>query len=75
MAEGTERAHFCPFCGEPVGSFFGRFGAGGETWCERCEDWFRAERCEEPNAGEGSDVVVSGESASAAPETATEKRT
>ena len=70
----TERAHFCPFCGEPVGSFFGRFGAGGETWCERCEEWFRAARCDEPNAGEGVDVVISGESSSGDSETATEKR-
>jgi ribosomal protein S27AE len=42
-----ERARFCPFCGEPVGSFFGRHGDDLSTWCERCQEWFRAERCED----------------------------
>lgn len=42
-----ERAHFCPWCGTPVGSFFGRFGADGATWCDRCDAWFRAVRCDD----------------------------
>ena len=46
--ETRERPHFCPFCGEPVGSFFGRFEASGAVWCERCQDWFTAERCDDP---------------------------
>lgn len=44
-----ERPRFCPFCGEPVGSFFGRHGDDRTTWCERCQGWFHAERCDEPD--------------------------
>ena len=47
----TERPHFCPYCGEPVGWFFGRFAADGGVWCERCEEWFRAERLDEGTPG------------------------
>lgn len=46
--EPEERPRFCPFCGEPVGWFFGRFDAERSVWCERCQDWFRAERVDEP---------------------------
>ena len=42
-----ERPRFCPFCGEPIGSFFGHQGAHGECWCERCQEWFRAEHVDE----------------------------
>jgi hypothetical protein len=35
-----ERPRFCPFCGEPIGSFF-----------DRCQEWFRAERVEDHDAG------------------------
>jgi hypothetical protein len=45
-----ERPRFCPFCGEPVGSFFGHQGADDTTWCERCQEWFRAERADDPDA-------------------------
>jgi hypothetical protein len=48
----SERPHFCPFCGEPVGSFFGRFGADGSTWCERCQEWFVAARAGERSGNE-----------------------
>jgi hypothetical protein len=44
----TERPSWCPFCGDPVGSFFGRFADHGAVWCERCSDWFRVERVTEP---------------------------
>lgn len=53
MNEGDERPRFCPFCGEPVGSFFGRHGDDRTTWCERCQGWFRAERCDDPDVPEG----------------------
>ncbi len=43
-----ERPRFCPFCGEPVGSFFGHQGADDTTWCDRCQGWFRAERADDP---------------------------
>jgi hypothetical protein len=45
----AEMPHYCPYCGEPVGSFFGRFAADGAVWCERCQSWFRAHRCDEPD--------------------------
>ena len=48
MSDERERPRFCPFCGEPVGSFFGHQGADGTCWCERCQDWFRAERAADP---------------------------
>jgi hypothetical protein len=53
MSDPPERPRFCPFCGEPVGSFFGRHGIDGAAWCERCESWFRAERDDGGDAGEG----------------------
>ena len=37
-----ERPRFCPFCGAPVGSFFGRHDVTGAVWCEACETWFVA---------------------------------
>jgi hypothetical protein len=43
----ADRPRYCPYCGEPVGWFFGRFTADGGVWCERCQDWFRVERVEE----------------------------
>jgi hypothetical protein len=43
----TDRPRYCPYCGEPVGWFFGRFTADGGVWCERCQDWFRVERIDE----------------------------
>ena len=43
----ADRPRYCPYCGEPVGWFFGRFTADGGVWCERCEDWFRVERIDE----------------------------
>jgi hypothetical protein len=42
-----DRPRYCPYCGEPVGWFFGRFTADGGVWCERCQDWFRVERIDE----------------------------
>ena len=40
----ADRPRYCPYCGEPVGWFFGRFTADGAVWCERCQDLFRVER-------------------------------
>ena len=28
----TDRPRYCPYCGEPVGWFFGRFTADGGKW-------------------------------------------
>ena len=50
MSDPDDRARFCPFCGTPVGSFFGRHGDGGATWCDRCEGWFRASRADDEDA-------------------------
>jgi hypothetical protein len=33
----------CPFCGESVGSFWGRRGDDGSHWCESCQQFFRVE--------------------------------
>ena len=33
----------CPFCGENVGSFWGRRGDDGSTWCESCQLFFRVQ--------------------------------
>jgi hypothetical protein len=35
---------FCPFCGEPLGSFFGTRLADGERVCDRCGECFRVIR-------------------------------
>jgi hypothetical protein len=32
---------FCPYCAEPVGSFWGRREATGSLWCESCAVFFR----------------------------------
>jgi hypothetical protein len=31
----------CPFCGESIGSFWGRRGDDGSHWCEACQRFFR----------------------------------
>ena len=46
-----DRPRYCPYCGEPVGWFFGRFTTDGGVWCERCQEWFTAERCDDPHDG------------------------
>jgi hypothetical protein len=43
----ADRPRYCPYCGEPVGWFFGRFTTDGAVWCERCQDLFRVERLDE----------------------------
>jgi hypothetical protein len=53
--DSGDRARFCPFCGTPVGSFFGRHDAERATWCDRCEGWFRADRVDDEDAPEGID--------------------
>lgn len=35
---------FCPHCGEPIGSFWGRRGDDGSHWCESCQAFFRVEQ-------------------------------
>jgi hypothetical protein len=34
-------ARFCPFCGQPLGSFFGNRMTDGSLWCEGCQESFR----------------------------------
>jgi hypothetical protein len=43
---------YCPFCGEPLGSFFGNRMADGSRWCERCQESFRVSIV---NVDEGSE--------------------
>jgi hypothetical protein len=33
----------CPFCGESIGSFWGRRGDDGSHWCESCQCFFRVQ--------------------------------
>ncbi|MCW2923959.1 MAG: hypothetical protein JWM98_1363 [Thermoleophilia bacterium] len=33
----------CPFCGETIGSFWGRRGVDDSAWCESCALGFRVE--------------------------------
>jgi len=32
---------FCPFCGQPLGSFFGARVEGGGVCCDRCGECFK----------------------------------
>jgi hypothetical protein len=32
---------FCPYCGQPLGSFFGARIEGGGACCDRCGECFR----------------------------------
>ncbi len=51
---------FCPFCGQPLGSFFGNRMTDGSRWCEGCQESFRV--CV-VNLGEGRDPLNDGEGA------------
>ena len=39
----TPPVQHCPFCGEHIGSFWGRRGDDGSLWCESCQLFFRVE--------------------------------
>jgi hypothetical protein len=39
----TPPVQHCPFCGESIGSFWGRRGDDGSHWCESCQVFFRVE--------------------------------
>ena len=43
---------FCPYCGNPLGSFFGHRMADGACWCERCQESFRVSGVKEDEAPE-----------------------
>ena len=51
---------FCPFCGQPLGSFFGNRIADGSRWCEGCQESFRVSIV---NLDEGTDSPTDGEGA------------
>jgi hypothetical protein len=34
---------YCPYCGQPVGSFFGHRIEGGAVWCDACAECFRVD--------------------------------
>jgi transcription elongation factor Elf1 len=38
---GHPAVRFCPFCGQPLGSFFGARIEGGAACCDRCGECFR----------------------------------
>jgi hypothetical protein len=53
-------ARYCPFCGQPLGSFFGNRMADGSLWCEGCQESFRVSSV---NLHEGTDSPTDGEGA------------
>jgi hypothetical protein len=38
---------FCPYCGQPLGSFFGARIEVDAAWCDRCQECFRVENVED----------------------------
>jgi hypothetical protein len=52
LSDPAAEPRFCPFCGEPLGSFFGNRMADGSHWCERCQESFRVSVV---NVDEGSE--------------------
>ena len=70
MSDADRPVQHCPFCGELVGSFWGRSEAAGGTWCEACGTFFRVELLDEdgqpvprtrghgtPRSGEADDAA------------------
>ncbi len=47
----------CPYCGSPLGSFFGVRADDGCYWCERCGEFFRVSHVREE---EGSEAAADG---------------
>ena len=41
VVEALPPVQHCPFCGESIGSFWGRRGDDGSHWCESCQRFFR----------------------------------
>ena len=50
----------CPFCGQPLGSFFGNRMTDGSRWCEGCQESFRVYIV---NLDEGTDPSTDAEGA------------
>jgi predicted amidophosphoribosyltransferase len=42
-SEAHPAVRFCPYCGQPLGSFFGARIEGGAVWCDRCQECFKVE--------------------------------
>jgi hypothetical protein len=38
---------FCPYCGQPLGSFFGARIEGDGACCDRCQECFRVQHVED----------------------------
>ena len=57
---GVAEPRYCPFCGQPLGSFFGHRITDGSRWCEHCQESFRVsivnldEGVDPPGDGEGA---------------------
>jgi predicted RNA-binding Zn-ribbon protein involved in translation (DUF1610 family) len=64
VASETAVVRHCPYCGAPLGSFFGMRAEGDAYWCERCGEFFRVrnvnqdEGPEDGPAGAGSEGPV-----------------
>lgn len=54
--EGYPAVRFCPYCGQPLGSFFGARIVDGAAWCDRCLECFRVEHVEDSE--DASDASV-----------------
>jgi thioredoxin reductase (NADPH) len=66
VAPSTATVRFCPFCGTPLGSFFGTRAVDGTCWCERCGEFFRVRNVdmdeeEFPSPAPGRPPVQSGD--------------
>jgi hypothetical protein len=47
---------FCPYCGQPLGSFFGTRLADGGSACDRCGECFRVVRVAEEETNQSGEV-------------------
>jgi hypothetical protein len=50
IESGGPAVRYCPYCGQPLGSFFGARIEGGAFWCEPCQECFRVEHVNESEA-------------------------
>jgi hypothetical protein len=50
--EPPPAVRYCPYCGQPLGSFFGARLANGGHWCEPCQESFRVSNVEEDESAE-----------------------
>jgi hypothetical protein len=42
-SEAHPSVRYCPYCGQPLGSFFGHRIEGEAFWCDACAECFRVD--------------------------------